>query len=941
MPTCLGRIAQRTSILGIALLLSLTDWRPCEAAYEYEMVPGRPFGVVRLTLPNRPETVRALETHHLAVEERDGRVLYPAFTSGRLQRLIADLLGAEGEPIGTVTVLFLFTGNEPLKVRVFTPEPVDLELSPKRNIPPRAHRRLLERWWRDYHLVAEEQLSEGDFSPVVSTYLTSMLGQRLQLEPPPPRLLAKKNGPSIWTPPEEVSDSLEILLGLESRRRAALQESFVNSQVYEAAANQPLPRSIAWAAETPVEFDPQAEIEPIAHKVPEDFFYVRFGRFANYIWLSNLLRDYGGDIGGMITKRGVRGAGDQRIEQQLALPPPSSALVELLADNLISDVAIVGRDLYLEDGAAIGMLFQTRNALFGTNLTQHRRKLLADNQEQGATLTTVKLAGREVTFLSTPDNRLRSFHVVDGNYHFVTTSRAMAARYLELATAATGRDEQPSRPLPENEIEARTDRNDANSVRSLADSPAFRHARTQLPLSRGDTLFAYLSPAFFRGLLSPRYQIESQRRWRSLVDQQIVELARWAGRGERLPNDETTTLVAAGLLPARYGRRPDGSQWQVTPTGMVDSLRGSRGTFLPVPDVVLRGVTRGEAAACERRAQYFERQLRQPDPIVVALRRDVLERGRERLTLDARITPLDESKYGKIFSVLGPPSREFVPPLADSAVTIQAQLKGGMFDPTVPAHHLYLALADAAPLSDLSSSGLFKMLRMVQSTPGFLGAWPKPGFLDQLPFGLGGGRPDAQGYSQLPLGLWRRQTPAGHSVLAFDRELLGAVTPRLEIGQADEDAQLRVSAVNLAETKFASWVKAISFQRARAASLGNVRLLHFLTQQLHVPAAEARDVAQRLLDAELVCSLGGQYQIEQPQNPHGTWNSAHLPAADDGRVPEDYQAPILSWFRGLEAWAKKEQDQLIVRATVQLQREPNDKSLPEPSSFFKLFGGKK
>ena len=891
------------------------------AAYDYEMVPGRPYGVVRLTLPSRPETIRALETHHLAVEEQDGRVLYPAFTSGRLQRLIADLLGAEGEPIGNVTVLFLYRGDGPLKLRLYIPEPVDLELTPKRNIPPRAHRRLLDRWWRDYHLVAEEQLSEGDFSPVISTYLTSMLSQRLQLAPPAPRLLAKKPATSVLTPPEEVSDSLEILLGLESRRRAALQESFTNSQIYQAVANQPLPRAIQWATEQSINVDPKVEIEPIAHKVPEDFFYIRFGRFANYIWLSNLLRDYGGDIGSMVTKRGIRGAGDQRIEQQLALPPPSSALVELLADNLISDVAIVGRDLYLEDGAAIGMLFQTRNALFGTNLTQHRRKLVTENESQGATLTTVKLAGRDVSFLSTPDHRLRSFHVIDGNYHFVTTSREMATQYIELASGQEAGDESRGR--------------------SLADSPAFRHARAQLPLSRGDTLFAYLSPAFFRGLLSPRYQIESQRRWQSLVDLQILELARWAGRSEKLADDDIATLTTAGLLPPGFGRRPDGSQWQLSAMGLVDSLRGRRGTFLPVPDVTLRGVTRAESAACERRARYFEQQIRQPDPIVVALRRDVMERGQEKITIDARITPLDDTKYGKLFSVLGPATREYVPPLADSAITLQAQVKGGLFDPSVPSHHLYLALADAAPLSDLSASGLFQTLRMIQSTPGFLGAWPKPGFLDSLPLGLAGGRPDPQGYSQLPFGLWRRQTSSGHSVLAFDRELLASVGPQLKIGEAENEAQIRLKAGALAETKFASWVNALSYQRARAASLGNVRLLHFLTQQLHVPASRAREVAQQLLDAELVCSLGGEYQLDQPRNPYGMWSSPRLPAADDSRVPEDYRAPVLAWFRGLDASAQKQDNELLVRATLLMQREPNDKALPEPASFFKLFGGQK
>jgi len=37
--------------------------------------------------------------------------------------------------------------------------------------------------------------------------------------------------------------------------------------------------------------------------VPEECFYVRFGRFSNYLWLNHLLDDYGGDLAQMITLR--------------------------------------------------------------------------------------------------------------------------------------------------------------------------------------------------------------------------------------------------------------------------------------------------------------------------------------------------------------------------------------------------------------------------------------------------------------------------------------------------------------------------------------------------------------------------------------------------------------------------------------------------------------
>jgi len=39
------------------------------------------------------------------------------------------------------------------------------------------------------------------------------------------------------------------------------------------------------------------------------------------------------------------------------------------------------------------------------------------------------------------------------------------------------------------------------------------------------------------------------------------------------------------------------------------------------------------------------------------------------------------------------------------------------------------------PLSDLPPKGLMQTLQLIRSTPGYLGGWPKPGFLDMLPLG--------------------------------------------------------------------------------------------------------------------------------------------------------------------------------------------------------------
>ncbi|HND50814.1 MAG TPA: hypothetical protein PLV92_00400, partial [Pirellulaceae bacterium] len=882
-------------------------------AVDAEAVAGRPFGVARVTLPPQADWTEAVELNQATISEATGRVFYPVFSTGKVRKVLGDLLGFEGEGPTSVTVLFLFRGDEPLRLSIDGPQTQRIDLVP-RPLPPRNQQRLVDRWWREYNAVARQQADDGDFSPIASTYLTTMLQRRMNLPPANNGkplagvtgalgggVLAGGGGRNSTSLPDEVRESFELLLGLEKLRMTTLRDSMLSSTDGAERAELPLPRDIAWAPPRPVEFDPDVAVEPIARRVPEECFYIRFGKFSNYMWLYKLMREYGGEIGSMVTLRGVRGPGDQRVQQQLSLPPPNSPLAELLGETVISDVALIGRDLYLDDGAAIGVLFQVRTGLFATNLNQQRQATLAKEKDRGATLETVRIGGRDVSFLSTPDNRVRSFYVADGDYHLVTTSRAIVERFLE---AGQGR-------------------------RALADSPEFKHARTRLPLDRNDTIFVYLSPAFFRGLLAPQYQVEVGRRLRSLTDMQLMQLARLAARNESL-RDDWESLIASGLLPRGFGRRPDGSGPLDDDFAQVDSLRGARGTFTPVPDVPVTAVTRREADDCWRRSEYYEQNWKQLDPVLIGVKRTPLEGGAERIEIDGRISPLDESKYGRWLSILGPPARQRVTPAREDVVTVQVIARGGGFDPSIPPHHLFLGIQDSFPLAENRGGNLIKTLRLLQTTPGYLGAWPKPGYLDSLPLGLGGGRPDPAGYSRLLFGLWRRQW-GDFSALAFDPSVLERVAPQLAIEPTDDPAQIRVHVGDLSRAKFSVWVNKLTYERARQASQGNLKLLGALTQQFDVPPVAARDVAQRLLGAELVCTLGGKYELisavggaRQP-----VWRSTKDRAPRDERVPDGYQAPLLTWFRGLDSGLIKHPDHVHVSATLDMLRPSNSPRLVE------------
>lgn len=875
---------------------------------ETEAISGKPFGVGRVTLALDGVDRQAIEApSSFGLEDDDGRALYPVFSPGRVRRLIGTLLGGERNPFDSITVYFLFSGDGPLKLTLHTPT-AQRVIVPVRERSEAARDRLEKHWWREYNAVARSQSDDGDYPPLVETFVTNMLGRRLGLEPP---LLSRKSSESRSRPEE----TLDLFLGAERLRVEALEASLRSRAAM--ASDRPLPEGIDWPLVESTAGDdvppaegeagePLAAIEPIAMRVPADCFYIRFGKFANFLWLRKLLTDYGGDLANMITLRGHDGRLNQRLERQLAMR--YTALADLVGDQLFSDVALIGYDMFQSDGAAIGMLYEARSPAVQTIFNQERSSALVREKALGASEEKLTIAGREVSFLSTPDNQVRSFYAIEGKHHLVTTSRAVVEAFYRCA----------------------------DSGASLGDNPDFRAARRGMEEPEDVVILAYFSRPFFQNLVSPQYQIELRRRLTSVADMQALEMARFAGAAEKLPDDSIDTLVRAGLLPRGFGWRAEGGEVVVSDGRASDSIRGVRGSFTPIPDMTIAGVTRSEAVAYAELADYYRTEWRQMDPLIATVRRRAVDdEGREQLVIDARVSLFaPDRKYGRYLSLLAPASTSHAAPAEGDIVSAQLLLQGGLADPSIPAHHVYLGLQDKAAAVDPGSGGWRELLKVLQSAPGYLGAYPRMGLLDWLEvFGVGTAV-DEHGYSSLPLGLWRRQLD-GFTTLSFDRELLETVTASQKIIETEPPAQVRLHAGDLSNAQVTPWLQALLFDRARRTSEGNARLFHALSQQLRTPVDRAPDVAERLLGVELVCPLAGKYELVEDESGVKRWISSGWAATDAAT----FQAPLLEWFRGLDGRVVKDDDTLALHCELQMQRKKGAPTFGLP--LLDLFGGKK
>ncbi len=613
----------RVILICLLLLFAVTS-RAAQPAIT--AVTGQPYGVATIEIPVAVPITGRLPP--LEVAGDDDRVVFPMSTDvrvklaraselpiprpgagrllGRVGQLIREI--AEGAPEIEQTisrrVTFLFRGDQPFQVRLLESnlEVARLQITPTPNETLRLQ--MLGAWWSAYTDAARRQIDAGDYPPWVENYLVAMLSGRLGL-----------NLPDWYIENEQDDDrllgTLKLLAGTEGVGEYVFRRAAAGDLGDAGPGDQPLPGPPAWKATEypPIAADPL--IEPLATRVPPECFYIRYGSFENFIWFRNLMEEYGGDLSRMITLRGLDEQASKRLESQLNLA--FTQLSRLLGPTIIEDQAVIGRDLFLSEGASLGVLMKSKNAfLFRTSVNTERSQRAAG--DPAVSLSDVKISGHTISLLSSPDHRVRSYMIEDGEFFFFSNSEHLVQRFIEVA----------------------------KSGNSLAKNKAFRFSRQLMPLDRNDTIFAYFSPEMLQGLVSPQYLIEMRRRLHAKSDISLVHLARIAAAAHGLEIRGIDELEEAGFLPSGFGRRSDGSGVIAVGDSVIDTLRGSRGTFLPIADVNIDTVNQQELDWYSRIADEYSERFAQIDPVMVGLQRTIPDEDKkiERLTVHAEIAPL-------------------------------------------------------------------------------------------------------------------------------------------------------------------------------------------------------------------------------------------------------------------------------------------------------------
>lgn len=884
-----GRIRSRSGTVDI---------RPDDPVItRIEAYAGRPYGIGKLSFRLREGDEMIDRSGAAILTEDRSRVLYPVMSRPAAAKFFQNLSGKQTvAPDSIHTIWFLFHGDEPLDLVLHgsndVARKVDVEL-----VRDRKFQRIVKQWWREYLDVAAQQRRWGDYPPFIETYLTSMLSRRLGLPLPAEKKRFR----------DPLGESLSLLFDVETNLDRAIRQGMLGL-ADPGPANQPVPPPPPWVPTDFGDFDGRnVKVEPIARAIPAECFYLRFGTWQNQIWFKRLMQEYGGNLGRMLSVRGFESRIESKFLDQLAVE--STEFDDLFGGSLIADVAVIGNDFYFQNGASIGIVFHSKSAqALDGRLVNRRKKFAQAHRQDGCEIQMLEIGGHSVQFMKTPDNRYRSFYVMDGNAHLVTSSLSLVHRFIE---AAGGKN-------------------------SLADSRAFRFARHNMPLDREDTIFVFVPTEFFQRLLGPHYQIEINRRNRAVADMQIVEMAYLAARAEGIPIQDLSTLVDLGFLPERFGSRPDGSQLQRVDDHWNDSIRGRRGFFTPIPDIELLAATPQEVAEYAERSRFFMENLPGMDPMFVGIKRYQRDNHVERVVFDGRIAPFGQTKYRWLLSMLGPPMREKVIDSPRDIIRLSASLKGSTLFGDGAPHMVFAAIEDQLnPKVDLKPTTLLRAVDLIKSAPGYIVTAPSGGYLDWLP--RLGGKPDSEGFTHSPiLGIWRLQTDR-MSAIAFDRDRLERLRTGMAFEPAPRPAHIRLEVGDVAHSSLRDWVNAQNYRRSWQTSIANVKLLNMLIQQFKLDPEQAREIAENLFDVRLVCALDGQYELSPTHSDRHVWCSTSWPDFHSPEMPPDYTAPLLKWFRGMQLEVINARTQFVVHGYLDLQREASSDSVLPSIDLFQGF----
>ncbi len=299
-----------------------------------------------------------------------------------------------------------------------------------------------------------------------------------------------------------------------------------------------------------------------ASVIPADTFALHFSSADAVFTVVDLLDAWGTDLShaleGFARDRGTK----ERFFTQLALPRDDFS--RLYASRAVEAVSIIGHDPFVREGTDLTVVLTVKDA-GAVKLAAMASRAQAKSKRPDAVESTEKYQGVELTTLKTADRALSTTFAESGRFVFVGNSAAGVKAALD---AQAGR------------------------VPSMAKAADFRYLRTLY--ADGEDAFVFLSDAFVRSVVGPRWKIGARRRMECASNLQLIEYARLVAQRERIPATTLDALKARGLLPKTL-TCSHGGTYALLPEGASCSAHGRLSFLTPLVELPFTEATATEA----------------------------------------------------------------------------------------------------------------------------------------------------------------------------------------------------------------------------------------------------------------------------------------------------------------------------------------------------------
>lgn len=363
------------------------------------------------------------------------------------------------------------------------------------------------------------------------------------------------------------------------------------------------------------------KLDPVAALVPFDAYYAHFTSISKEIATSDLLSEWGASLVRFVSLSARDADVAAKYQEQLCIGV--SALTRLFGDLVIGEIAATGNDPFLIEGTDLTVLIQVKNrAVFDKQMKAYLDAALAAHPD--AKTETTDYQGVPILSVTTPDRAVSSHSAYLGDTKVYSNSLDALKRVIDT--------QAKRRP-------------------SMADNLDFQYMRTVFPAApEAEDGFIYLSDAFIRKLVGPRWKVEAQRRIICQNHLRMIANAATMSRTELRKKPTLAALAKEGYLPDPLLKCPDGGTYSLDDSGRAFcSVHNCLRTCTPVDGVALDRVSKAEADDYKRFVENYNSYWRQYfDPIGIRFKVG------DRIELETCILPLIEnSAYNQVRELVG------------------------------------------------------------------------------------------------------------------------------------------------------------------------------------------------------------------------------------------------------------------------------------------------